>query len=203
MINYVSSDSCVQFVISGLCECESIFRSIPYILGALTIQAKYQNVVFLTDSNKSEDKKNETDGFEGAFVYPTKAGYYDEGIVSFDFNSLYPNVMRTINISPDTKVGKIINDETDNEVIIRKTNGKLVTISKEQLKDILENKCTLSANKVLYIKPSIKKGIINNFLSSMYAQRVETKTLAKKNKKKAKELEDEILKLEKELESYD
>jgi DNA polymerase elongation subunit (family B) len=123
--------------------------------------------------------------------------------VSFDFNSLYPNDMRTINISPDTKVGKIINDETDNEVIIRKTNGKLVTISKEQLKDILENKCTLSANKVLYIKPSIKKGIINNFLSSMYAQRVETKTLAKKNKKKAKELEEEILKLEKELESYD
>ena len=186
----------------GLCEYESIFRSIPYILGALTIQAKYQNVFFLTDSNKSEDKKNETDGFEGAFVYPTKAGYYDEGIVSFDFNSLYPNVMRTINISPDTKVGKIINDETDNEVIIRKTNGKLVTISKEQLEDILENKCTLSANKVLYIKPSIKKGIINNFLSSMYAQRVETKTLAKKNKKKAKELEEEILKLEKELESY-
>ena len=121
---------------------------------------------------------------------------------TISFSYYYFIISFIINISPDTKVGKIINDETDNEVIIRKTNGKLVTISKEQLKDILENKCTLSANKVLYIKPSIKKGIINNFLSSMYAQRVETKTLAKKNKKKAKELEEEILKLEKELESY-
>lgn len=56
----------------GLVEYESIFRSIPYILGALTIQARYNNVYFLTDANKSEDNKNETEGFEGAFVFPTK-----------------------------------------------------------------------------------------------------------------------------------
>jgi DNA polymerase elongation subunit (family B) len=184
----------------GLCEYESIFRSIPYILGALTIQARNQGVYFLTDSNKSDDKKDENMGFEGAFVYPTKAGYYRSGIVSFDFNSLYPNVMMTVNISPDTKVGKVISNDEDPDVTIRKTNGKLITISKTAFEDILENKCTLSSNKVLYVKPAIKMGIIPRFLDLMYQQRVETKNAAKKNKKKAKELEEEIKRLEKELE---
>ena len=180
----------------GLCEYESIFRSIPYILGALTIQARNQGVYFLTDSNKSDDKKDENMGFEGAFVYPTKAGYYRSGICSFDFNSLYPNVMMTINISPDTKVGKVISNDEDPDVTIRKTNGKLITISKTAFEDILENKCTLSSNKVLYVKPAIKMGIIPRFLSQTYQQRVETKNAAKKNKKKAKELEEEIKRLE-------
>ena len=149
----------------GLCEYESIFRSIPYILGALVIQARNTGTKFLTDSNKSDDKKDENIGFEGAFVYPTKAGYYKSGVVSFDFNSLYPNVMMTVNISPDTKVGKVISNEEDKDITIRKTNGKLVTLTREQFTDILNTKCTLSANKVLYIKPSMKMGIIPCFLA--------------------------------------
>jgi len=108
--------------------------------------------------------------------------------------------MMTVNISPDTKVGKVISNDEDPDVTIRKTNGKLITISKTAFEDILENKCTLSSNKVLYVKPAIKMGIIPRFLSQTYRQRVETKNEAKKNKKKAKELEEEIKRLEKELE---
>jgi hypothetical protein len=73
--------------------------------------------------------------------------------------------MMTINISPDTKVGKVISNEEDTGITIRKPNGKLITINKEQFNTILKDKCTLSANKVLYIKPSIKQGIIPSFLS--------------------------------------
>jgi DNA polymerase elongation subunit (family B) len=186
----------------GLVEYESIFRSIPYILGALVIQARKRNQYFLTDTNKSEDKKDENLGFEGAFVYPTKAGYYKNGIASFDFNSLYPNVMMTVNISPDTKVGKVVSNEEDADVTIRKSNGNLITISKAQYEEILKTKCTLSANKVLYIKPSIKQGIAPNFLDNMYQQRVATKNAMKENKKKVKALDEEIKALEKELEKY-
>lgn len=186
----------------GLVEYESIFRSIPYILGVLVIQARNNGVYFLTDSNKSDDKKSESAGFEGAFVYPTKAGYYRDGVVSFDFNSLYPNVMMTINISPDTKVGKVVSNEEDTEISIRKSNGKLVTMSKESFATLLRDKCTLSANKVLYVKPAIKQGIVPQFLDVTYQKRVETKNLMKKNKKKVKDIEEEISRLEKELENY-
>jgi DNA polymerase elongation subunit (family B) len=184
----------------GLVEYESIFRSIPYILGALVIQARYNGTFFLTDSNKSDDKKEDSEGFTGAFVYPTKAGYYKSGVVSFDFNSLYPNVMMTVNISPDTKIGKVVSNETDDEVIIRKTNGKLVTITKDQFNELIENKCTISANRVLYVKPSIKQGIIPCFLDKMYQNRVHIKSESKKNLKKAIEIEEAIKKLEIELE---
>lgn len=108
----------------------------------------------------------------------------------------------TVNISPDTKVGKVISNEEDNDITIRKTNGKLITVSKEQFEQILENKCTISSNNVLYIKPALKMGIIPCFLDSMYKQRVNTKNAMKENKKKAKALEEEIKALEKQLESY-
>ena len=89
-----------------------------------------------------------------------KQDIIDGGIASFDFNSLYPNVMMTVNISPDTKVGKVISNEEDANVSIRKTNGQIVTITKAQFAELLDKKCTISANNVLYVKPSLKMGII-------------------------------------------
>ena len=98
----------------SLCEYEAIYQSLPHILGALTIQSRNNGVKFLTDANKDKDRQHQEEeddyGYEGAFVFPTKAGYYKNGIMSFDFNSLYPNVMMTVNISPDTKVGKLLSD---------------------------------------------------------------------------------------------
>ena len=108
----------------------------------------------------------------------------------------------TINISPDTKVGKVVSNEEDTEISIRKSNGKLVTMSKESFATLLRDKCTLSANKVLYVKPAIKQGIVPQFLDVTYQKRVETKNLMKKNKKKVKDIEEEISRLEKELEHY-
>lgn len=105
----------------------------------------------------------------------------------------------TINISPETKVGKVISNEEDTDVTIRKTNGKLITISKDQFEQILKDKCTLSANKVLYIKPSIKQGVIPQFLDKTYKLRVQTKGLMKQNKKKAKALDEQIKELEEKL----
>ena len=61
---------------------------------------------------------------------------------------------------------------------------------------ILNNKCTLSANNVLYIKPNIKFGIIPQFLDKMYKERVAVKKESKKNLKLVKELEKEIKELE-------
>ena len=207
----------------SLCEYEAIYQSIPHILGALTVQARLNGVKFLTDANKDKDSQRQQEdddyGYQGAFVFPTKAGYYNNGIMSFDFNSLYPNVMMTVNISPDTKVGKLLNsnwkdiikclmrgEKSEESVVdlnqpikLKKTNGKIVDITTDQLKTLLTDKCTLSANGVLYIKPANKFGIIPQFLDKMYKRRVEVKGDMKKNKKKVKALDEEIKKLEEEL----
>ena len=202
----------------SLCEYEAIYQSIPHILGALTVQARNNGVKFLTDANKGRDEQRQQEeddyGYQGAFVFPTKAGYYNNGIMSFDFNSLYPNVMMTVNISPDTKVGKLLNDnwkdivnkirdkeELDlNETIkLKKTNGKIIDVTIAQLKTLIEEKCTVSANGVLYIKPALKFGIIPQFLDKMYKRRVEVKGEMKQNKKRAKAIDEEIKQLEEQL----
>lgn len=202
----------------SLCEYEVIFKSIPYILGALTIQARLNNVKFLTDDNKDQQNQqeqiNDDSGFTGAFVFPTKAGYYNKGIASFDFNSLYPNIMMTVNISPDTKVGKLLNDNwlqiidkirneqkisSMQKIRIRKANGNIIEITVDQLAKLIKQKCTLSGNGVLYLKPAIKFGIIPQFLDKMYKERVRVKNQMKANKKKVKAIEEQIYQLERQL----
>lgn len=62
-------------------------------------------------------EKKKFNGFEGAFVFPTKAGVYRGGVATFDFASLYPSNIRSINASPETYVGKVLlyrKDETGN-----------------------------------------------------------------------------------------
>lgn len=186
----------------GLCEYENIFKSIPYIVGALSIVARQQGVKFLTDSNRSEDRKLINEGFEGAYVFPTIPGYYKNGIASFDFNSLYPNLIMTCNISPETMVGKVVSDIAEgvpNEVIIRKPSGSIVKVSKDTFDEILEKKCSISANNVLFVKPSIKFGIMPTFLDKLYNQRKAIKKEMLKHKKEAQEVGEEIKKLEEEL----
>ena len=186
----------------GLCEYECIFKSIPYILGGLCIEARHMGMKFLTDANRDEENKFESDGFEGAFVFPTIPGAYTAGIMSFDFNSLYPNTIATVNISPETMVGKVvtdIGDENENEVIIRKTNNQLVKMPKEKFNELLDKKCTISAANVLFLKPEIKRGIIPNFLIKLYEGRKNLKNQMKTNKKLAHELDEQIKELEEQL----
>lgn len=202
----------------SLTEYEAIYQAIPHILGALTVQARINGVKFLTDANKDKDRQHQEEeddyGYQGAFVFPTKAGYYNNRITSMDFNSLYPNVMMTVNISPDTKVGKLLSDNWKdivakirnkeqldlNETIkLKKTNGKIIDITTFQLKTLLEQKCTISGNGVLYIKPALKFGIIPQFLDKMYKRRVEVKGEMKQNKKRAKAIDEEIKQLEEQL----
>ena len=185
----------------GLCEFECIFKSIPYILGALCIEARHQGVKFLTDANRSADMRFESDGFEGAFVLPTKPGFYQNGIMSFDFNSLYPNVIMSCNISPETIVGKVVSEISDDasDVMIRKPNGQVVSMSKDKFDKLLETKCCISGNNTLFLKTTEKFGIIPSFLDKLYKGRVAIKNEMKMNKKLAHELDEQIKALEEQL----
>ena len=53
-------------------------------------------------------EKKKFKSFEGAFVFPTVAGVYRNGIGTIDFASLYPSCIRAINASPETFVGKVL-----------------------------------------------------------------------------------------------
>jgi DNA polymerase elongation subunit (family B) len=50
---------------------------------------------------KTDNAKKKREAYEGAFVVDPKTGLY-EWVVSFDFASLYPSIMRQWNISPES-----------------------------------------------------------------------------------------------------
>lgn len=59
---------------------------------------------------KSDAAKKKRESYEGAFVVEPKTGLY-EWVVSFDFASLYPSIMRQWNISPESYL-RNVEDQT-------------------------------------------------------------------------------------------
>ena len=48
----------------------------------------------------------ENAGFEGAIVVPPTTGFYTDAVSCLDFASLYPSIMRALNMSYETLVSE-------------------------------------------------------------------------------------------------
>ena len=125
--------------------------------------------------NEDDSKQN-----EGAFVSEPKKGF-QRNVVSFDANSLYPSVMVTLNLSPETKMGVIESQDKDN-VIIRDVNGKSVKMSIANFSKLIkQEKLSLSKARVLFSQKH--KGIIPEMVDIYYKLRVQVRKEHKKVKK--------------------
>jgi DNA polymerase elongation subunit (family B) len=130
----------------------------------------------------------EDDGFAGAFVKEPKPGLY-EWIYSLDLQSLYPSLIMSLNISPETKIGFVTNWDVDKHVteqmteyLIRgTTDEEVVRLTREAfLKYMKMENLMVSSNGVLY--DGNRTGIIPEILDKWFAERVEYKNLMKKYK---------------------
>jgi DNA polymerase elongation subunit (family B) len=169
----------------GCTNFEAALGKVAIVTGAVSIQAAKQGYVIPTFPNKQE-----RESYEGGFVREPEKGI-QKAIVSFDVNSLYPNTIITLNISPETKIGKIVSGdlalEDSSELTIRLINGKLHTLTRENFKKFLEHeKIALSKAGILYSQKS--KGVIPNLIDEIYNERVKTKQeLTKLKKSKVKD----------------
>ena len=95
---------------------DKIFGSVAIIEQAILKELHKQGRVCF-DKQKIEPsnphrKKLDKDSVPGAFVvHPTKGLY--EWVASFDINSLYPSVIRSLNLSPECVIGQFLPDRTD------------------------------------------------------------------------------------------
>lgn len=121
----------------------------------------------------------------GGFVADPKAGRYD-WLVSFDANSLYPSLMRTFNISPETILSM---DEVPEELMpfYDKIHTKLPSELPELLK---KHGLTMTMNGQFFRTDS--QGIIPKLAGLVYNQRVQTKNEMKVWKKRLQELKDQL-----------
>jgi len=170
----------------GLVPYEKIYATTPYLISALSMFVEEKTGrVMVADA----DENAEAEKFEGAFVFPVEPCYLDNGICIIDVASLYPNTMIATNLSPETKIGKLVKLE-DGSYEIDMADG-IKHVTKEQVSKILKTRCTLSKNNILFLKSTEKEGMVPAFLKYFYDLRKTNKKEWRKVKRKMEKCTDE------------
>ena len=165
----------------GCTNFEAALGKIAIVTGAMYLQAHKQGYVIPTFKNEEI-----RDSLVGGYVREPERGL-KKSIVSYDVNSLYPNTIITLNISAETKLGKIVIGEygVDDKLTIRLVNGKIHELTEKQFKTFIKKeKISVSKAGVLYSQKY--KGVCPNLIDTLYTERVEAQkqklTLEKKKK---------------------
>jgi DNA polymerase elongation subunit (family B) len=191
----VSMDEKLQFIElcraichAGFVPYEDYMFSSKYLEGACLAYLKKKGLVA---PNKPKDRKekmqalrdNNEEKFIGAYVKEPIVGKYD-WIYDLDLTSLYPSIIMTLNISPETKIGKISNWNPEewvrgidkNYTIIGKDDT--YEYSSSELQEVIkDSNLGVAANGVLYNQD--KPGLIADILDTWFKQRVEFRKLEK------------------------
>lgn len=143
--------------------------------------------------------------FTGALVLPPQVGMHD-WVASIDVASLYPSVMRAVNISPDTVMGQFVDNhnaftairaESEQLLSFRYEDGNIEEYSaKEWKRKLNENRNSISGYGTVF---SMKKqGFIPSILENWFEQR----RVFKKKAAEAKRLLQETDKSDKDYSKY-
>lgn len=147
---------------AGLTTLEGAMGTVSVVTGAMVCQAREHNQIIPTFQRGVDISQN-----PGAYVADPNKGF-NEHVVSFDANSLYPNTMITLNASPETKVGKVI--ISGDEVYVKHVSGKSKTIDrKDFVKWLKHENMTLSKAGVLFSQA--KRGIMPEWTDIQYKKR--------------------------------
>jgi len=168
----------------GLSPLESAMGTLTVITGASVIQARKDGYVIPTFVKEiSKDGK-----YEGAYVGEPERGFQKD-IISFDANSLYPSTMVTLNLSPETKVGNIV-EKNEDHVVVKHVNGKIFKLTHDKfIKFVKKEKIAITRARALFSQKN--KGIIPKIVDKLYSQRVEFKTEMDKTRRKLSKMSDE------------
>jgi len=182
-------------------------RGTPTIEGTIYSFEDDKTVIVKTLSNKYIQRSAKTvrkkDSYAGGYLLDPKPGLYD-WLSDFDYSSLYPSIIRSLNLSIETLVGriKIPNQnydtwcslvelkEMDPECILtlEKLNKKTykITEGKTTVKNLIEiietNNLIISANGTIF--DSSKKSIVAEILADWFSLRKKYKSMMKEAYKK-------------------
>ena len=163
---------------------EEVYFSSRYIEGAMLVYLRSLGLVAPSKgANVTYDGSESR--FSGAYVKSPIPGRYD-WVFDLDLTSMYPSIIMSLNMSPETKIGKI--NGWDAEEFIKgeekhysvDKDGKTIrTFTSGELKDFFnKNEVSISSNGVLYDLK--QKGVIPAILEKWFNERVEYRKLAKK-----------------------
>jgi DNA polymerase elongation subunit (family B) len=201
----IELDKKLQFIdltinICHLCHVpyENIYYSTALNEGAILTYLKRKDIVSPnkpTTYNSALKEANEE--YAGGYLKDPVPGLY-EWVSDLDFTSLYPSIIRNLNMGIETLVGRIQNRdkydnqwglgdlkdlEPDTDITIEKvTPDRKVKVSSIKAKDLIEliekNKLIISANGTLFRRD--KSSIVVEILNDWFNKRKQYKDLMKK-----------------------
>lgn len=189
LVNQMAHENTVPF--------NAILGTVKYVETGITNHAHHVLKKIVHDKQIGSHDK-----VEGAVVLTPKVGMH-EWIGSVDINSLYPNVIRSLNASPEKIIGQFSNhvDEQDWYAIYKLENpeqrltlsldsGEEIVLSAAEWKAFLqENGYAISGYGTVFDQSS-GRGVVPDILGFWYSERKRLQAEKKKWAKKAKELPD-------------
>ena len=162
---------------------ENVFMSSRYLEGAILVYLKKQGII--APNKPKKPNKISDDKFVGAYVQEPQKGKHN-WVFDLDITSMYPSCIMSLNISPETKIGKL--EGWNPEEFIRGVNKTYTVTNNEtelgrftniELKDYLENRSIgVATNGVMY--RTDKDGLLPALLRKWFDERVEYRKLSKK-----------------------
>lgn len=118
-----------------------------------------------------EQKSNDEEGFAGAYVKSPFPGLF-EWVYSLDLESLYPSLIMSLNISPDTKFGRVYNWDVEKYIqndpmqfqIQIGVNQPAMLSRAELTKFLRENSLSISSNGILY--KAVEDRVVGKIISN-------------------------------------
>jgi DNA polymerase elongation subunit (family B) len=150
---------------------EDVYYASKYLDGAAIVDLKRNGLVAPNKRFRFVEEESESDALAGAYVMAPIPGLY-KWIYDLDLTSLYPSIIMTLNISPETKVCVI--KDWDQECLLKTepqsvtfTDGKFAQDVKTWLQD---NAYTVASNGAVY-RTDIR-GFLPTILEKWFDERV-------------------------------
>lgn len=150
---------------------EDVYYASKYLDGAAIVDLKRNNLVAPNKRFRFIEDETVADALAGAYVKEPVPGLY-KWIYDLDLTSLYPSIIMSLNISPETKVGVIQNW---NEECLLKSDPQQVTFVDgtfaQDIKTWLQdNAYTVASNGTVYRND--QRGFLPTILEKWFDERV-------------------------------
>lgn len=193
--------------------CSSTWETSETTLGKCDpLLISYCNDLNVVCRNKIPPDPNKTEVIPGGYVkYPTKGLY--NWVVDFDFTSLYPSLIRSYNIGPDTCLAKVIDNDSkstisdtiyriiyDNENVNFPIKLEIDPIYPERKYETLmdreefdkfmeDNDGILNISGLIYKGHNIQKSMLCKIMEDIFSLRERNKNLMKDAKREKDDIE--------------
>ena len=149
---------------------EDVYYASKYLDGAAIVDLKRNGFVAPNKQFRFVEDESVDDALAGAYVMAPVPGLY-KWIYDLDLTSLYPSIIMTINISPETKVGVIGNW---NQEFMMRDEATQVIMNGQTIPDVREwlvtNNYSVASNGAVYRND--QRGFLPTILEKWFDERV-------------------------------